>query len=86
MTKLLLTSAAVIALSTAAFAKTHDQGVADGEPLPFAPGEVAGLVDNVVRSGLEGALAEDEPVPGENANADARKAAKGGNGLKVGQD
>ena len=72
-------------VSTAAFAKAHDQGVADGEDPVFAPGEVAGLVDDVVRVGLEGALEGVEPQPGDNANAEARKAAKGNNGLAVGR-
>lgn len=54
MTKLLLTTAAAIALSTGAFAKAHDQGKAGGDTTELLPGQLAGQVDDTVKGGLRG--------------------------------
>lgn len=82
MPRLITTSAlaAVLAatLTTGAFAKAHDQGVADGTPGSgvFGPGDAAGLVDDLVNKGKQGEAKQDPanrggvtPVVGQGANA-----------------
>lgn len=79
MTRLFITAAAALALAGPAFAKAHDQGVADGE-IVFAPGEAQTIIPGpgisaAVNKGTQGDAKKDpanrggvDPVVGNGAN------------------
>ena len=72
-------TAAALALAAAsgtAYAKAHDQGVADGTQ-NFGPGEIKGFVSEVVRNGA-GVLPDNDPdVPG-NSVAETNRGKRSG--------
>ncbi len=78
MTIRILTAATLVlaAASGAAFAKAHDQGVADGTQ-NFGPGEINGFVSEVVRNGASVLPDNDPNVPG-NSVAETNRGKRSG--------